>query len=113
VGTVGLTEHDARQIHGEVDVYKSKFRPMKGMLTDNPDWMFMKLVVRASDQRVLGVHIAGDDAPEIIQGVGIAVKAGLTKAQFDATCAVHPTAAEELVTMREKWRPPEAASAAE
>ncbi|MEQ8406205.1 MAG: glutathione-disulfide reductase [Oceanicaulis sp.] len=113
VGTVGLTEHDARRIHGEVDVYKSKFRPMKGMLTDNPDWMFMKLVVRSTDQRVLGVHIAGDDAPEIIQGVGIAVKAGLTKAQFDATCAVHPTAAEELVTMRDKWTPPEAASAAE
>ena len=113
VGTVGLTEHDARRIHGAVDIYKSKFRPMKGMLTDDPDWMFMKMVVRTEDQRVLGVHIVGDDAPEIIQGVGIAVKAGLTKDQFDATCAVHPTVAEELVTLREKWTPPEAASAAE
>ncbi|MFP4519846.1 MAG: glutathione-disulfide reductase [Oceanicaulis sp.] len=111
VGTAGLTEHDARRIHGEVDVYKTKFRPMKGMLTDSPDWMIMKLVVRASDQRVLGVHVVGDDAPEIIQGVGIAVKAGLTKDQFDATCAVHPTVAEELVTLREKWVPPELAAA--
>lgn len=113
VGTVGLTEHEARRIHGEVDVYKSTFRPMKGMLTDKPDSMLIKMVVRASDQRVLGVHMVGDDAPEIIQGVGIAVKAGLTKDQFDATCAVHPTVAEELVTLREKWIPPEAGAAAE
>jgi glutathione reductase (NADPH) len=107
VGTAGLTETEARKTGAEIDIYKSKFRPMKGMLTDNPDWMFMKLVVRASDQVVLGAHIVGDDAPEIIQAIGIAVKAGLTKAQFDATCAVHPTAAEELVTMKEKWTPPE------
>jgi len=107
VGTVGLTEAEARRAHKDIDVYKSKFRPMKGMLTDNPDWMLMKLIVRASDQKVLGVHMAGDDAPEIIQAVGIAVKAGLTKDDFDATCAVHPTVAEELVTMREKWVPPE------
>ncbi len=107
VGTAGLTEAEARRTGAEIDIYKSKFRPMKGMITDNPDWMMMKLVVRASDQVVLGVHIVGDDAPEIIQAVGIAVKAGLTKAQFDATCAVHPTAAEELVTMKEKWTPPE------
>lgn len=107
VGTVGLTEAEARKTHGEVDIYKSTFRPMKGMLTDNPDRMLMKLVVDAESQRVLGVHIVGDDAPEIIQAVGIAVKAGLTKAQFDATCAVHPTVAEELVTMKDKWVPPE------
>ena len=107
VGTAGLTETQARKAHGQIDIYKAKFRPMKGMLTDNPDWMLVKLVVRASDQVVLGVHIVGDDAPEIIQAVGIAVKAGLTKDQFDATCAVHPTAAEELVTLKEKWRPPE------
>ncbi|KAA5801015.1 glutathione-disulfide reductase [Alkalicaulis satelles] len=106
VGVVGLTEAEARRAHGKVDIYKSKFRPMKGMLTDKPDWMFMKLVVRAEDQVVLGVHIVGDDAPEIIQAVGIAVKAKLTKAQFDATCAVHPTVAEELVTLREKWVDP-------
>lgn len=111
VGTAGLTEAEARKTGAEIDIYKSKFRPMKGMITDNPDWMMMKLVVRASDQVVLGVHIVGDDAPEIIQAVGIAVKAGLTKAQFDATCAVHPTAAEELVTMKDKWVPPEVEAA--
>lgn len=107
VGTVGLTEAQARQAHEDVDIYKTRFRPMKGMITQTPDWMMMKLVVRASDGVVLGVHLVGDDAPEIIQAVGIAVKAGLTKAQFDATCAVHPTVAEELVTLREKWVAPE------
>ncbi len=111
VGTAGLTEAEARKAHGEIDVYKSKFRPMKGLLTDDPDWMLIKLIVRARDQVVLGVHMVGDDAPEIIQAVGIAVKAGLTKAQFDATCAVHPTAAEELVTLKEKWVPPQAEAA--
>ncbi len=110
-GTVGLTEHEARRKHGEIDIYKSTFRPMKGMLSDKPDRMLMKLVVKADDHRVLGVHLVGDDAPEIIQAVGIAVKAGLTKDQFDATCAVHPTVAEELVTMREKWTPPEVKAA--
>ena len=80
-------------------------------LTEDPDWMLIKLIVRASDDVVLGVHMVGDDAPEIIQAVGIAVKAGLTKPQFDATCAVHPTAAEELVTMKEKWVPPKAEAA--
>lgn len=107
VGTVGLTEHEARKVCKKVDVYKSTFRPMKGMLTDNPDRMLMKLIVDADTDQVRGVHIVGDDAPEIIQSVGIAVKAGLTKAQFDETCAVHPTVAEELVTMRDKWVPPE------
>lgn len=107
VGTAGLTETEARKAHGAIDIYKTKFRPMKGMLTSNPDWMMMKLVVRASDQVVLGVHMVGDDSPEVIQAAGIAVKAGLTKAQFDATCAVHPTAAEELVTMKEKWVAPD------
>jgi glutathione reductase (NADPH) len=109
VGSVGLTETEARKQYGDVDIYKSNFRPMKGLLTQNPDRMMMKLIVRPSDDVVLGCHIVGDDAPEIIQAVGIAVKAGLTKAQFDATCAVHPTAAEELVTMKEKWTPPELA----
>ena len=107
VGTAGLTETEARKAHGAIDIYKTKFRPMKGMLTSNPDWMMMKLVVRASDDVVLGVHMVGDDSPEVIQAAGIAVKAGLTKAQFDATCAVHPTAAEELVTMKEKWVAPD------
>ncbi|WP_439635151.1 glutathione-disulfide reductase [Oceanicaulis sp.] len=107
VGTVGLTEAEARKAYGEVDIYKSQFRPMKGIITDHPDRMMMKMIVRASDQVVVGVHLVGDDSPEIIQAVGIAVKAGLTKAQFDETCAVHPSVAEELVTMKEKWIPPE------
>ena len=109
VGSVGLSEADARKQFGEVDIYKTSFRLMKGIITQNQDRMMMKLIVRPSDDVVLGCHIVGDDAPEIIQAIGIAVKAGLTKAQFDATCAVHPTAAEELVTMKEKWTPPELA----
>lgn len=107
VGSVGLTEHEARKLHGKVDIYKTVFRPMKNVLANSDSRMLMKLVVKADDQRVVGVHIAGDDAPEIIQAVAIAVKAGLTKAQFDDACAVHPTVAEELVTMKEKWVPPE------
>lgn len=105
VGTVGLTEAEARKAHGEIDIYKTKFRPMKNMLNGDQTRMFMKLVVRASDNRVLGVHIVGDDAAEIIQVVGIAVKMGATKDDFDRTCAVHPSVAEELVTMRTKWVP--------
>lgn len=107
VGSVGLTEHEARQKHGKIDIYKSVFRPMKNVLANSDSRMIIKLVVKADDQRVLGVHMAGDDAPEIIQAAAIAVKAGLTKGQFDATCAVHPTVAEEMVTLREKWVPPE------
>lgn len=107
VGTVGLTEHEARQAFGEVDIYKSTFKPMKNALSGSESRMLIKLVVKADDQRVVGVHMVGDDSPEIIQAVGIAVKAGLTKAQFDATCAVHPTVAEELVTLKDKWTPPE------
>mgnify|MGYP003646627374 CR=1 FL=1 len=110
VGSVGLSEHEARQTHGEIDIYKTVFRPMKNVLANSDSRMLMKLVVKTDDQRVLGVHIVGDDAPEIIQAVGIAVKAGLTKAQFDDACAVHPTVAEELVTMREKWVAPELGS---
>lgn len=107
VGSVGLTEHQARQKHGKIDIYKSVFRPMKNVLSGSDSRMIIKLVVKADDQRVVGVHMAGDDAPEIIQAAAIAVKAGLTKGQFDATCAVHPTVAEEMVTLREKWIPPE------
>ncbi|WP_019961955.1 glutathione-disulfide reductase [Woodsholea maritima] len=105
VGSVGLSESDAVAQHGEVEVYKTDFRPMKNVLSGEQSRMMMKLVVKADDQRVIGVHIVGDDAPEIIQAVGIAVKAGLTKAQFDATCAVHPTVAEELVTLKDKYVP--------
>lgn len=103
VGSVGLSEHEARQKFGAIDIYKTRFRPMRLALSDDETRVMMKLVVRASDNVVVGVHIVGPDAPEIIQAVGIAVKHGLTKAQFDATCAVHPTMAEELVTLKEKF----------
>lgn len=107
VGTVGLSEADARARFGEVDIYKTTFRPMRYVMPNDETRMLIKLVVRASDQVVVGCHIVGPDAGEIIQAVGIAVKAKLTKAQFDATCAVHPTVAEELVTLKDKWVPGE------
>lgn len=107
VGSVGLSEVDARKKYAQVDVYKTSFRPMKLSLTSEASRMLMKLVVDGETERVLGVHIVGPDAPEMIQLAGIAVKAGLTKDQYDAACAVHPTSAEELVTMKEKWTPPE------
>ncbi|MBI1339659.1 glutathione-disulfide reductase [bacterium] len=106
VGTVGLSEAEARRTHGKVDIYKTTFRPMKDMLTGDEERVLMKIVVNAADDRVVGVHICGPDAPEIIQAVGVAVKMGATKADFDRTCALHPSIAEELVTMREKWLPP-------
>jgi glutathione reductase (NADPH) len=107
VGVVGLSEADARKQYGMVDIYKTKFRPMKDMLTGDEERVLMKIVVRAEDERVVGVHIVGPDAPEIIQAVAIAVKMGASKADFDRTCALHPSLAEELVTMREKYVPPE------
>ena len=103
MGTVGFTEAAARKAHGEIDIYKASFRPMKHTLSGRQERMLMKLVVDAASQRVIGVHILGPDAGEMAQLAGIAVKMGATKAQFDATMAVHPTAAEELVTMRTKW----------
>ena len=105
VGVVGLTESEARKACGEIDVYLTRFRPMKTAFYGDDERTLMKLVVRAADDRVVGCHIVGPDAPEMIQLAAIAVKAGLTKAQWDATCAVHPSAAEELVTMREKQTP--------
>jgi glutathione reductase (NADPH) len=106
VGTVGLTEAEARHAcPGEVDVYVTRFRPMKYAFTGSDERVLMKLVVEAETQRVVGCHIVGPDSPEMIQLAAIAVKAGLTKAQWDATCAVHPTMAEELVTLREKQAP--------
>lgn len=101
VGSVGLTEAQAREKIGKVRIFRSTFRPMKHILAGNEQRTLMKLVVAAESDRVVGVHIAGPEAPELIQLAAIAVKAGLTKAQWDATCAVHPTAAEELVLMGE------------
>jgi glutathione reductase (NADPH) len=102
LGAVGLTEAEARQRLAKVDIYKTTFRPMKATLSGRDTRMFMKLVVDGSNDRVVGCHIVGPDAGELIQVLGIAVKMKATKADFDATMAVHPTAAEELVTLREK-----------
>lgn len=105
VGTVGYTEEEAREAGYQVDIYKTNFRTLKVSFCDREDYMFMKLVVDAKTGRVLGCHIVGHEAGEMIQMAGIAVKMGATKAQFDATVAVHPTAAEEIVTLREKFVP--------
>jgi glutathione reductase (NADPH) len=102
VATVGLAEEAARERFGGIDVYKSAFRALKHTLGGHEERTFMKLVVDAASQRVAGAHMIGPDAGEIIQGVAIAVKLGATKAQFDATVGIHPTAAEEFVTMRQK-----------
>lgn len=103
IGTVGLTEEQARQGFGKIDIYKTSFRPMKHTLSGRDERMLMKLIVDGETDRVLGCHICGPDAGEMVQLLGIAVKLGAKKSDFDATLAVHPTAAEELVTMREKW----------
>jgi len=102
IGTVGLTEDEARTEFGNVDVYVSRFKPMKHTLSGRDEQTFMKLVVDAETDKVLGCHMMGMDAPEIIQGLGIALKCGATKAHFDATIGIHPSAAEEFVTMRDK-----------
>jgi glutathione reductase (NADPH) len=102
IGTVGLCEADARNSHQKVDIYRTSFRPMKTAFVGNETRTLMKLVVDGTTDKVLGVHIAGADAPEMIQFAAIAVKAGLTKKQWDSTMALHPTAAEEIVLLREK-----------
>ncbi len=106
LGTVGLTEAQARERYGKVDVYTSGFRAMKHTLSGRDERTFMKLIVDPQTDRVVGAHMMGPDAAEIMQGLGIAMKCGATKAQFDATIGIHPSAAEEFVTMREK-RPEE------
>ena len=100
VATVGLSEADARKEHAEVDVYCSSFRPMKATLSGREERTTVKLVVERTTGRVLGAHMVGDDAPEIMQGLAIAIRCGATKQDFDATIGIHPTAAEEFVTMR-------------
>ena len=102
IGTVGLSEAEARQHFGEIDIYKSNFRPLKHTLSGRDERTFMKLIVDRKSDRVVGCHMMGADAGEIIQGFAVALRCGATKAQFDATIGIHPTAAEELVTMREK-----------
>ncbi|MEK7264919.1 MAG: glutathione-disulfide reductase [Pseudomonadota bacterium] len=103
VGSVGYSEEEARKKLGAVDIYKTDFRPMKNTLSGAESRTFMKLVVEAKTDKVVGVHICGEAAPEMIQCLAIAVKAGLKKKDFDDTMALHPTSAEELVLMRTKW----------
>jgi glutathione reductase (NADPH) len=105
IGSVGLSEADARHQHGKIDVYQSRFRPMKYAFTGADERCLVKLVVDAKSERILGCHVVGPDAPEMIQMAAIAIKMGVTKPQWDSTCAVHPTLAEELVTLREKYVP--------
>ena len=106
VGSVGLSEADARHAGHRVVVYRSVFRPMKTTFYGGEERMLMKLVVDGETHRVIGCHIVGPDSPEMIQMAAIAIKLGVTKQQWDQTCAVHPTAAEELVTMREPYVAP-------
>ncbi|WP_119167301.1 glutathione-disulfide reductase [Algihabitans albus] len=113
LATVGLTEEQARKTFGAVDIYRSRFTPMKHSMTDRDEKTLMKLVVARDSQKVVGAHMLGQDSPEIIQGISIALKAGATKADFDRTIGIHPTAAEEFVTMRETVPEPEEARAAE
>jgi glutathione reductase (NADPH) len=101
-GTVGLTESEARELNYKVDIYRTFYRPLKHTLTGRDERTMMKLVVDQTTDRVLGCHMVGPDAGEIIQGLAVALNCGATKAQFDATIGIHPTAAEEFVTMRNK-----------
>ena len=106
IGTVGYTEEHAREMYRAVDIYKSSFRPLKNTLSGRPERMLMKLVVDAETDKVVGAHILGPDAAEMAQVLAIALKLGARKSDFNSTIALHPTLAEELVTMREKWQPP-------
>ena len=101
VSTVGLTEQKAREACADIDVYRSGFRPLRHTLTGRDERAMMKLIVDRPSQKVVGAHMVGADAPEIIQGIAVAIKAGATKQAFDATVGIHPTVAEEFVTMRE------------
>ena len=104
IGTVGFTEDQARARFGPLRLFKSTFKPMKHTISGRDERTFMKLVVDRASDRVVGAHMMGPDAGEIMQGIAIALRAGATKALFDTTIGIHPTAAEEFVTMREVWR---------
>lgn len=107
IGTVGLTEARARESYDQIDIYRSSFRPLKHTISGSQERSLMKLVVDRGSDRVLGVHVLGPEAGEIVQGFAVALKMGATKAQFDATIGIHPTSAEELVTLREPVPPGE------
>jgi glutathione reductase (NADPH) len=111
IGTVGLTEEEARKACGGVDIYKTSFRPLKSTLSGRAERTLMKMIVDRATDQVVGVHILGPDAAEMAQILAIPLRLGAKKADFDATMALHPTAAEELVTMREPWQPPQAKAA--
>ena len=100
IGTVGFSEAVAQQKYGEIKVFESRFKPMKQTIGGIDEQIYMKLIVDAASDRVVGCHMVGESAGEIMQGIGVAIKAGATKADFDATVGIHPTAAEEFVTMR-------------
>ena len=112
IATVGLTEEDAAS-RFPVDIYLTRFTPMRHLFTKRSVKTVMKLVVEQSTQRVVGAHMLGDDAPEMMQGIAVAIGAGATKADFDRTIGIHPTAAEEWVTMRTRTREAGLARAAE
>lgn len=101
IGTVGLTESQAREQYNDIDVYRSQFRAMKHTLSGSDERTLMKLIVDRASDRVIGIHMVGPESGEIIQGLAVAYKAGATKAIFDSTVGIHPTSAEEFVTMRE------------
>lgn len=104
IGTVGLTEAQARERYGNITVFRSEFRALKHTLSGSSERTLMKLVVDSTSDRVVGLHMVGAEAGEIVQGFAVAMQAGATKAVFDATLGIHPTAAEEFVTMREPVR---------
>ncbi|HQR49365.1 MAG TPA: glutathione-disulfide reductase [Burkholderiaceae bacterium] len=104
VGTVGMTEAEARKAHGAIEVYRSDFKALRHTLSGSSERTLMKLVVDAATDRVVGLHMVGADAGEIVQGFAVAMRSGATKADFDRTVGIHPTAAEEFVTMREPVR---------
>jgi glutathione reductase (NADPH) len=106
IASVGLPEHQARERYSDLHVYKAAFRPLKATLSGREEKVLMKLVVDGASDKVVGCHVLGEDAAEIIQMAAIALRLGATKADFDATMALHPTAAEEFVTLREKWMAP-------
>ena len=111
IGTVGLGEEAARKSLGEVTVFKSEFKALKHTLSGSSERTLMKLIVHTASDRVVGLHMVGADAGEIVQGFAVAMQCGATKAQFDATIGIHPTAAEEFVTMREPVQAPQLAPA--
>jgi glutathione reductase (NADPH) len=104
IGTVGLTEEQALEQYKELDIYEAHFKPLKNALSGRNEKVFMKLVVDVKTQKVVGAHMIGEEAPEIIQAMAIAIKMGATKQDFDATIAIHPTVAEEFVTMKSAIR---------